>query len=272
MVRRYEEPIEVREGGDDRPLGPGRCAGARARTPSSGVAGSTSCGPCSTTGRSAGRGGETPVSARAATSSGMPGSDRSGGSRPARAGLPGSGSMTWRADRPPASGGSCGSRTDGGDGGDRTIPSSTSGHAPPRPRPRLDLLDRSRHSPARGLPEPAVAQRYQQAQLAALRAAAALVAARIAVPPATGQAGPRSLWDLLPSVAPELTEWAGFFERRPASASPTHDHTLARPTTCSARPRPSSTWSAGPGPAGTGPHDHVLVPRPDQPTQPRGTG
>ena len=41
-----------------------------------------------------------------------------------------------------------------------------------------------------------------------MRAAAALVSAR-AVP--TGQARPRSLWDLLPSVAPELTEWAGFF-------------------------------------------------------------
>ena len=34
-----------------------------------------------------------------------------------------------------------------------------------------------------------------------MRAAAALVSAR-AVP--TGQAGPRSLWDLLPAVAPEL--------------------------------------------------------------------
>jgi hypothetical protein len=38
----------------------------------------------------------------------------------------------------------------------------------------------------------------------------------------TGQSGPRSLWELLPSVAPELSEWAGFFDV--VGARRHHDH------------------------------------------------
>jgi SAV_6107-like HEPN len=72
----------------------------------------------------------------------------------------------------------------------------------------LDLLERSRHSLLEACHSREVSQRYLQAQLAALRAAAALVAARSGP---SGQPGPRSLWDLVSSVAPELTEWAGFF-------------------------------------------------------------
>ena len=72
----------------------------------------------------------------------------------------------------------------------------------------LELVERSRADLLQACHSRGIAQRYQHSQLAAMRAAAALVSAR-AVP--TGQAGPRSLWDLLPSVAPELTEWAGFF-------------------------------------------------------------
>lgn len=54
------------------------------------------------------------------------------------------------------------------------------------------------------------AERYAQAHLAALRAAAAVLAARAR--PSTGQRSrPRSVWVLLPRVAPELTEWAQFF-------------------------------------------------------------
>lgn len=72
----------------------------------------------------------------------------------------------------------------------------------------LELVERSRADLLQASHSRGIAQRYQHSQLAAMRAAAALVSAR-AVP--TGQARPRSLWDLLPSVAPELTEWAGFF-------------------------------------------------------------
>jgi hypothetical protein len=49
-----------------------------------------------------------------------------------------------------------------------------------------------------------------------MRAAAALVSARAAT---AGVPGPHSLWALLPSVAPELTEWAEFFE----ATGPRHD-------------------------------------------------
>lgn len=73
----------------------------------------------------------------------------------------------------------------------------------------LDLLDRSRQSLLEACQSREVAQRYRQSQLAALRAAAALVSAR-SVP--NRQSGPRSLWELVPAVAPELAEWAGFFE------------------------------------------------------------
>ena len=53
------------------------------------------------------------------------------------------------------------------------------------------------------------AARYAAAHLAALRAAAAVLAARAR--PNGRRSGPRSVWLLLPRVAPELTEWAQFF-------------------------------------------------------------
>lgn len=76
-----------------------------------------------------------------------------------------------------------------------------------------DLLALSR----RGLAEAAVAdtpaERYAAAHLAALRAGAAVLAAR-ARPDSRSPAsrrGPRSVWDLLPAVLPPLAEWAAFF-------------------------------------------------------------
>ncbi len=51
-------------------------------------------------------------------------------------------------------------------------------------------------------------ERYAQAHLAALRAAAAVLAAR-ARP--RRRARPTSVWTLLTTVAPELTEWSAFF-------------------------------------------------------------
>lgn len=73
----------------------------------------------------------------------------------------------------------------------------------------LELLDRSRHSLLEACHSRDLTARHRLAQLGALRAAAAVVAARTT---SRGHEGPRSLWELLPSVAPELAEWAGFFE------------------------------------------------------------
>jgi hypothetical protein len=52
-------------------------------------------------------------------------------------------------------------------------------------------------------------QRYATAHLGALRAAAAVLAARTRPEPARGR--PRSAWALLGQVTPELGEWATFF-------------------------------------------------------------
>ena len=56
--------------------------------------------------------------------------------------------------------------------------------------------------------EPIPARKYVQGHLVAVRAAAAVLAAR-ARP--TAARGPRSVWSVLPGVAPELGEWAMFF-------------------------------------------------------------
>jgi hypothetical protein len=55
-------------------------------------------------------------------------------------------------------------------------------------------------------------ERYAAAHLAALRAAAAVLAARARpLDMRTRSRGPRNAWALLSDVAPELTEWAAFF-------------------------------------------------------------
>ena len=72
----------------------------------------------------------------------------------------------------------------------------------------LDLLDRARASLLSACHADTVAGRYVEAHLAALRAAAALLAAR-SKPSRRSQL--RSVWEVLPQVAPELTEWAVFF-------------------------------------------------------------
>lgn len=80
--------------------------------------------------------------------------------------------------------------------------------SPPIPVPARELLGSS----ARGLLEayatPEPNRRYATAHLAALRAAAAVLAAR-AHPIRPGRI--RSVWVLLPTVAPALQEWATFF-------------------------------------------------------------
>ena len=79
----------------------------------------------------------------------------------------------------------------------------------------LDLLDRSREALTSGYAASAASARYLAASLAALRAGAALVAARSATLPGAGLAsggdGPHDVWALTARVAPELTEWAQRF-------------------------------------------------------------
>jgi SAV_6107-like HEPN len=76
-----------------------------------------------------------------------------------------------------------------------------------------DLLALAR----RGLVEAAgadtPAEQYAAAHLAALRAAAAVLAARARPDGSVSgrRRGPRSVWDLVPAVLPSLAEWAAFF-------------------------------------------------------------
>jgi hypothetical protein len=72
----------------------------------------------------------------------------------------------------------------------------------------LDLLERSRTTLEAACRTSDASERYRDAHLGALRAAAALVAARTAPTP---RARPRSVWQVLPGSAPELGEWAAFF-------------------------------------------------------------
>lgn len=72
----------------------------------------------------------------------------------------------------------------------------------------LDLLDRARVVLLQACHSTTAAERYTQAHLAALRAGAALLAARAAP---SRRSRPRSVWEVLPTVAPELTEWSIFF-------------------------------------------------------------
>ncbi len=86
-----------------------------------------------------------------------------------------------------------------------TVPAHSMPHRSPA---ELLLLAR------RGLAEAAVpgadGQRYATAHLAALRAAAAVLAARAR--PVPGRRGKlTNVWVLLSMVAPEMSEWAGYF-------------------------------------------------------------
>jgi hypothetical protein len=90
---------------------------------------------------------------------------------------------------------------------------SAAAHEPPRIAAPvsgtvLELLDRAGASLLHASQTDDVGERYVAAHLAGLRAAAAVLAARST--PA-GPTRPRSVWEVLPGVAPELTEWAIFF-------------------------------------------------------------
>ena len=70
------------------------------------------------------------------------------------------------------------------------------------------LLERSRAGLRQSLDARSPGERYVTAHLAALRAAAAVLAVRSRP---GGRSGPRSVWEVMPRVAPEMGEWASFF-------------------------------------------------------------
>jgi hypothetical protein len=93
-----------------------------------------------------------------------------------------------------------------------TVPSDTAASISTRIRQVEDLLASS----ARTLVEASLisdpSMRYVTAHLGALRAAAAVLAARAVPERGMRRRRPvRNTWVLLPTVAPELTEWAEFF-------------------------------------------------------------
>lgn len=75
----------------------------------------------------------------------------------------------------------------------------------------IDLLDGAAESLTEASHAPQATERYAEANLAALRAAAAVLAIRVPRGGNAGSGGPRSVWELVPEIAPELGEWAGFF-------------------------------------------------------------
>jgi SAV_6107-like HEPN len=79
----------------------------------------------------------------------------------------------------------------------------------PVPSASYDLLEVARHGLAEAATARTASERYAAAHLAALRAAAAVLASRAR--PGNARSGPRSVWVVLPQVAPELGEWAAFF-------------------------------------------------------------
>lgn len=72
----------------------------------------------------------------------------------------------------------------------------------------FDLLGRSRAALVEACSATTTSERYARAQLAALRAAAALLAQ---VAPRSLGSRPRSAWEALARQRPEFGEWASFF-------------------------------------------------------------
>jgi hypothetical protein len=86
---------------------------------------------------------------------------------------------------------------------------------PPAPPVAAGLLAQARRGLAEAERETAPTERFIGAYLAALRGAAAVLAARGR--PHRGRARPASTWMLLDSVAPELREWSAFFASNSAA-------------------------------------------------------
>lgn len=94
----------------------------------------------------------------------------------------------------------------------------------------LDLLRLACRGVAEAAATDAPADRFVQAHLAALRASAAVLAARTRPVSAVRPRRPTSAWVLLAEVAPELAEWAAFFAagaRKRAAAEAGLTHTVS---------------------------------------------
>lgn len=89
-----------------------------------------------------------------------------------------------------------------------TAPIRSSTRASDGPGAATDLLEQARRGLVEAEYRHRAPDRYAGAHLAALRVAAAVLAAR-ARP--RRRCPPVNAWDVLASVAPELAEWAGFF-------------------------------------------------------------
>lgn len=79
------------------------------------------------------------------------------------------------------------------------------------PATAVSLLGQARRGLAEASAEADPGTRYICAHLAALRAAAAIVAARGEPGAGSRRRRPRSVWELLPQADPTLSEWAAFF-------------------------------------------------------------
>jgi hypothetical protein len=91
-----------------------------------------------------------------------------------------------------------------GDGGNSARPRRVAPSA-------LALLQSARYGLSAAQDEGSASARYVCAHLAALRAAAALVAARSDPGASARRRRPPSVWELLSKVEPTLSEWAAFF-------------------------------------------------------------
>lgn len=81
-------------------------------------------------------------------------------------------------------------------------------HTAPLPTTAVDLLRRADGELLAAQLSSAPAETFLHAHLAALRAAAAVLAVRGRP---GGRRAPRTVWDMLTAVAPELTDWSRFF-------------------------------------------------------------
>jgi hypothetical protein len=81
---------------------------------------------------------------------------------------------------------------------------------PPLPPAAVQLIEQASRALGEAAGSTDARERYATAHLGALRGAAAVLAARTR--PESGRRRPRSAWVLLEQVAPELGEWAAFFD------------------------------------------------------------
>jgi len=79
------------------------------------------------------------------------------------------------------------------------------------PAATFAYLERAASSLREAITSTDIGMRYAHAHVAALRATAALLAARARPVPGTRRRPQRNAWVLLAEVAPEFTEWAMFF-------------------------------------------------------------